>query len=57
MDYRAIVILCLEALFALWLLYRSGVHKSRRSVAVSVLLLAAAFVIRALCLDYVTPDY
>ena len=57
MDYRAIVILCLEALFALWLLYRSGVLKSRRSVAVSVLLLAAAFVIRALCLDYVTPDY
>lgn len=57
MDFRVILILIAEALFAFLLLLRAGVLKSRRAVLVSVLLIAAAFTVRGLCLDYVTLDY
>ena len=57
MDARVIVILVLEALLALWLLRRAGLLCSRRALVLSVLLLAAAFVLRGLCLDYETLDY
>ena len=57
MDASAIFILTLEALFALWLLWRSGALSSRPALVISVLLLALAFAVRGLCLDYVTLDY
>ena len=52
-----IVVLVLEGLLGLWLLYRSGVLKSRLSWAVSVLLLTLALGLRALLFDYETLDY
>ena len=57
MDARVLILLCLEALFALWLLWRAGLLNSGPRFAVSLVLLAAAFVLRALCLDYQTLDY
>ena len=57
MDFRVILILIAEALFAFFLLMHAGVLKSRRAVLVSVLLIAAAFTVRGLCLDYMTLDY
>ena len=57
MDIRVIFLLCAEALFALFLLYRSGNLKKPSFWAVSVLLLALAFVSRALVFDYETLDY
>ena len=57
MDFRVILILIAEALLAFLLLLRAGVLKSRRAVLVSLLLIAAAFTVRGLCLDYVTLDY
>ena len=57
MDFRVILILIAETLFAFFLLMHAGVLKSRRAVLVSVLLVAAAFTVRGLCLDYMTLDY
>ena len=57
MDIRVILLLCAEALFALFLLYRSGNLKKPSYWAVSVLLLALAFVSRAMVFDYETLDY
>ena len=57
MDIRVILLLCAEALFALFLLYRSGNLKKPSLWAVSVLLLALAFVSRAMVFDYETLDY
>ena len=57
MDFRVILILIAEALFAFFLLMHAGVLKSRRAVLVSALLIAAAFTVRGLCLDYMTLDY
>ena len=57
MDIRVIFLLCAEALFALFLLYRSGNVKTPSSWAVCVLLLVPAFVARALVFDYETLDY
>ena len=48
MDFKVILILIAEALFAFLLLLRAGALKSRRAVLVSVLLIAAAFVFRSL---------
>lgn len=57
MDVFVAFLLCLEAALAYWLLYRSGLLSSGRLIYVSALLLAAAFGLRALCLNYVTLDY
>ena len=57
MDIRVIFFLCAEALFALFLLYRSGNVKTPSGWAVCVLLLVPAFVARALVFDYETLDY
>ena len=43
-----IVVLVLEGLLGLWLLYRSGVLKSRLAWVVSVLLLALALLLGSL---------
>lgn len=57
MDIAVIVILFGEALLALAALYFSGLLMRPAHVAVSAALVAAAFVIRGLCLDHVTADY
>ncbi len=57
MDARVILILCLEALFALWLLYKSGNRQGGRAFLFSALILGLAFVLRGLCLNYETLDY
>lgn len=57
MDLIVTVLVCLEALLACWLLYRSGALTSGLSVFVSALLLGAAFGLRIWCLDYETLDY
>ncbi len=57
MDIRAIVILVLEAALALFLLWRSGVLKTRALWIVCAALTALAFLLRALALDYETLDY
>lgn len=57
MDIRAVLLLAAEALFALFLLYRSGNLKKPSYWAVSFVLLALAFVTRATVFDYETLDY
>lgn len=57
MERLVIILLCLEAVFAYWLLYRSGVLSSGLSTVISALLLGTAFALRALCMNYVTLDY
>lgn len=46
-----------EAAFALWLLWRAGLLDTRPRLFAAVALVAAAFVLRGLCLDYQTLDY
>ena len=57
MDARVIIILLLEALLAFWLLLRAGLLRTRRALVISAVLIAGAFLLRALCLDYETLDY
>lgn len=57
MDYRVVILLFLEALFALWLIRRSGCIKTAAQWSVIVTLLLAAFVPRLLALKYETLDY
>lgn len=57
MDIFVTVLFCLEAVFAYWLLYRSGVLEKSFSIYLSAALLAMAFSLRAFCLNYETLDY
>ena len=57
MGFVVYLLLLLEALFALWLLKRSGALKLRSAWIVSVLLLLLAFGVRAYMFDYETLDY
>ena len=57
MDLTAVILLALEGLLALWLLWFEGLLENRRALIVSLLLTAAAFGLRAACLDYETLDY
>lgn len=57
MDAAAITILLAIAAGALILLYLSGMLKRPEHVIVCAALIAAAFVIRALCMSHVTLDY
>lgn len=57
MDVTVAILICLEALLAYWLLYRSGLLRSTPSVILSALLVGAAFALRIWCLDYETLDY
>ncbi|MBR7074730.1 MAG: DUF2029 domain-containing protein [Oscillospiraceae bacterium] len=57
MDLAATILLTLEALFALWLLWREGLFDHPRALIVSLLLTVAAFGLRAYCLPYETLDY
>jgi len=57
MDYRVLLLLGAEAMFALFLLYRAKILRSPASWVVAAALIAGAFLIRALALDYETLDY
>ena len=57
METIVAVLVCLEALLAFCLLYRSGLLRSTFSVLLSALLVGAAFGLRIWCLDYETLDY
>ena len=57
MDARVTLLLLLEALFALYLIYRSGCVKSAAQWSVVAALLLAAFLPRLLALRYETLDY
>lgn len=53
----SVVLLCLEGALGLWLLWRAGLLCTRRAQVAAVLLTAAAFTLRGLCLSYETLDY
>lgn len=57
MDIGALLILLAEAALALLILYYSGLLRKPAQVLVSAALVAAAFVLRGLCLSHETLDY
>ena len=57
MDVRVTLLIALEALFALYLLYRSGCVKTPAQWSVVAALLLTAFVPRLLAMKYETLDY
>lgn len=57
MDIRVILLLLLEALFALFLMNRAGLLNTAGEIAVSILLMFCAFYVRYACLNYQTLDY
>ena len=57
MAFAAYILLAMEGGFALWLLWRAQLLETRRLLLLSVLLLIAAFGLRAYWMDYETLDY
>ena len=57
MDYRVIILLVLEGVFALWLLWRSGCAGSVRNLLRCALLIALALFIRLTYFDRENTDY
>ena len=57
MDVRVSLLIALEALFALFLLYRSGCIKTAAQWSAVAALLLTAFVPRLLAMKYETLDY
>ena len=57
MDFRVILLLVLEVVFALFLLWHANVLHSKKTIFLSVLLIILAFFIRAYFLYYKTWDY
>lgn len=57
MPFSVIIILAAEAVFGLWLLNHAGYIRKPAGFFVSVVLLAAAFVLRGCLFDYETLDY
>ena len=57
MDFRVTILILIEALFAAYLLWRSGCIKTTVQWSVVVTLLLVAFVPRLLALKYETLDY
>ena len=57
MAFSVVLILILEAVFALALLFCSGTLKSIRAWLIAAALTAAAFALRGALLNYETPDY
>ena len=57
METSVIILLCLEAALALWLLVRSGLTDTRCRWFISVALTMLAFALRWVCLPYETLDY
>lgn len=57
MDTVSTIIFCAIALLALFLLWAEGLLHRKGMAVIAVCGVAAAFVIRLLCMDYVTLDY
>ena len=57
MDIYVSALLAAEAVFALFLLYKAGLLTSAPRLLLSIVLTAAAFVLRAALFDYETLDY
>ncbi len=57
MDFRVVLLLILEGLFALFLLWRAEILRSGKAFILSVILIATAFFIRAHFFYYKTWDY
>ena len=57
MDFRVILLLVLEVVFALFLLWHANVLHSKKTIFLSVLLIILAFFIRAYFFYYKTWDY
>lgn len=57
MDHRAAILLYLELVFALALLWGSGLLKERRHRVAAVAAVSLAFVLRYVCMTYETLDY
>lgn len=57
MDITVYILLLVEALLGLMLLQISGVLKTPKHVILSAVLIAAAFILRGICLNYETLDY
>ena len=57
MDYRATIALYAELVFALYLLWREGLFRSRTQQATVLILVPLAFVLRYCFLTYETLDY
>ena len=57
MDYRVIILLVLEGVFALWLLWRSGCVNSYRNLLRCALLIALALFIRLTYFNRENTDY
>ena len=57
MNHQAAILLYIELLFTLLLLWREGLLFSRRAQWLSLITVAGAFLVRALCMDYQTLDY
>ena len=57
MDYRVIILLVLEGVFALWLLWRSGCVNSFRNLLRCALLIALALFIRLTYFNRENTDY
>lgn len=57
MDHRATILLYAELLFALYLLWREGLFRTRAQRAAVLVLVPLAFVLRYCCLTYETLDY
>ncbi|MGM9614531.1 MAG: glycosyltransferase 87 family protein [Oscillospiraceae bacterium] len=57
MDYRATILLYLELLFALAILWREGLLRTKAQRIAAVGMVSLAFVLRYCCLTYETLDY
>lgn len=57
MDYRATILLYIELLFALFLLWREGLLRTKNLRIAAIGLVSMAFVLRYCCLTYETLDY
>ena len=57
MNHQAAILLYAELLFALLLLWREGLLRTRRAQWLALVTVAGAFFARALCMDYQTLDY
>lgn len=57
MDYRVLIIIFIEELFAIFLLRKSGIIRSLKSLLICSFLIVAAFSIRLYFFNYETTDY
>lgn len=56
-SFAAVVLFYIEMVFALALLWKEGLLKTRRAQVTSLVLVVLVFFLRYLCMDYETDDY